>query len=117
MKKLLVILLLFTTLLAAQTTSDVKPDIFTIHDGVTQLNTAVYYVDSAYVYQMVRINSYTETDMLNALLADFDNRVDKNIDFVEYRLRSIQRVKFVLTGQIIGYTLSELGLDNYKDAN
>jgi len=83
MKKLIILLLLLNGLSVAQTTSNVKPKIFITHDNNKYFNTSVYYVDSVYVYQMVKIQSYTEIDMLNALLDDYKNRIDKNVTFVE----------------------------------
>lgn len=100
MKQLIVILLL-TLGVVAQTNSNIAPEMFSQHQGSTYFATAIINEgDSLYTYQFVPIESISESDMLSALLSDFENRTDGDITFQQYRARSVERVNYALYGTV-----------------
>lgn len=130
MKKITILILFASTLLVAQTHSDVKPTMFYDHQGEKHfVANVINEGDSAYTYQVVVIASYDQQAMLDALLNDYENSLD-NISFAVYRERCIQRVSYALTNNVditkisaCGYEgiatkeefLESLGLTNYRD--
>lgn len=101
LKKIVFGLLISTIMIFAQTHSNVAPEMFSQHQGSTYFATAIINEgDSLYTYQFVPIESISESDMLSALLSDFENRTDGDITFQQYRARSVERVNYALYGTV-----------------
>jgi len=110
MKKIILIIL-FSISLFAQAYSDNKPTMFFEHQNETYFVTNITnYGDSLYSYQAVPIKGFTESDLLQALLSDYNNS-NEDVSFLIYRERSIQRVNYALYGAVDMSKISACGFD------
>lgn len=112
MKKMILVVLLLTIGVVAQTNSNIAPEMFSHHQGSMTFSTAIINEgDSLYTYQFVAIESISESDMMNALLSDFNNRTDGDISFFQYRARSVERVNYALYGTVDTSKAAACGFD------